>query len=1099
MLYGRAIINLWRNPLKKIRVVTATSLFDGHDASINIFRRLFQKQGFEVIHLGHNRSVLEVVDTAIEEDANAILVSSYQGGHNEYYTYVIDLLKEKKAEHILVFGGGGGVILPTEIKKLEAYGVARIYHADIGRQLGIHGIVDEIQQQITKKVALKNEIDDLRFIDIDSLNTGSVKKISKLISFSENYGDNPAFIECKKHIKVKSESQKQSLVLGITGTGGSGKSSITDELVNRFIKVSPDIHVAVLAVDPSKSATGGALLGDRIRMNSIYHDRVYMRSFATRDSSSELSAALEDAISILKAAAFDLIIVETSGIGQGDNLVTKISDYSLYVMTSEFGAPSQLDKIDMLDLADFIIVNKCRKPGSEDALREVIIRYIRNKELKFSKTSNRSLFALDLPILATEASEFNNPGINILFKGILDKIKDEHKAFTIDRTILNILPTAGHKDFNLIQEDSTHYLADIASTVDKYHALSAKNVTLADQCYALQKTVEMIESEADHYSTETLPTLKVILQNKIDQLDKKAKQFLDNWTECKNQYQQDKITYTVRNREVTVDTRLETISGSLIPKVALPPYQAWGELLRFYYKENLPGFFPFTAGVFPFKRTFEDPKRLFAGEGTPEQTNKRFHYLTEEETVHRLSVAFDGVSLYGENPSPSPDIFGKVGESGVSICSIENMKTLFKDFDLTAPTTSVSMTINGPAPIMLAIYFKAAVAQVEEKQGKKLDKQEQIEVFRKLRGTVQADILKEDQGQNTCIFSLDFALKMMGDVQSYFTRNQIKNYYTISISGYHIAEAGANPITQLAFTLANGFHYIEHYRNLGLKVDEFAENFSFFFSNGMEPEYSVIGRVARRIWAIVMKELYGADEKVQKLKYHIQTSGRSLHAQEIDFNDIRTTLQALMAFYDNCNSLHTNSYDEAVTTPTEASVRRSMAIQLILSKEYGLMKNENQNQGSYIIDELTDLVETAVLQEFRRLSHRGGVLGAMEKQYQRSKIQEESLFYEEMKHSGEIPIIGVNTFLPKAHQKSHFENMKVQRATPTDKQKQLDNLLEFEAINKENAEKAMIALRQVALKNGNIFEELLNTVQYVSLGRITNLLYEIGGKYRRNM
>lgn len=1085
--------------MKKIRVVTATSLFDGHDASINIFRRLFQKKGFEVIHLGHNRSVKEIVETAIEEDANAILVSSYQGGHNEYYAYMIDLLKEKKAEDILVFGGGGGVILPAEIEKLEKYGVARIYHADVGRQIGIHGIVDEIQQKIIADHGAKNKIDDLKNIEINALNTNEIKNLATLISCSEDYADDAIFAEYRAQIKLKSNSQKQSVVIGITGTGGSGKSSICDELINRFIKVSPDIQVAVLAVDPSKSTTGGALLGDRIRMNSIFQNRVFLRSLATRDSSSEISSAIGDAITLLKAAGFDIIIVETSGIGQGDNNITRISDYAIYVMTSEFGAPSQLDKIDMLDLADFIVVNKCRTPGSEDALREVIIRYIRNKELKIKKTSDRSLFELDLPIFATEASDFNNPGINKLFKEILKKIPEDQIAFTLDHALLDILPTAGHKDFSLFHEDSTHYLSDIANIVEKYHTHSEKNISLADQCYGLQKTIEMFDKEANHFSDKLLPYIKNVLQIKLDQLDKKAREFLDKWSALKKKYQQETISYSVRNQDVSVETKQETISGTLIPKVALPPYQAWGELLSFFYKENLPGFFPFTAGVFPFKRTFEDPKRLFAGEGTPEQTNKRFHYLTAEEPVHRLSVAFDGVSLYGENPSLSPDIFGKVGESGVSICSIENMKMLFRGFELTAPTTSVSMTINGPAPIMLAIYFMTAVAQEEEKLGQALDKQGKIEVFRKLRGTVQADILKEDQGQNTCIFSLNFALKMMGDVQAYFTENDIKNYYAISISGYHIAEAGANPITQLAFTLANGFHYVEHYQKLGLKVDDFAENFSFFFSNGMDPEYSVIGRVARRIWAIVLRDYYGAGGKVQKLKYHIQTSGRSLHAQDIHFNDIRTTLQALMAFYDNCNSLHTNAYDEAVTTPTEESVRRSMAIQLILSKEYGLMKNENQNQGSYIISELTDLVEKAVLQEFKRLSHRGGVLGAMEKQYQRSKIQEESLFYEELKHSGDIPIIGVNTFLPKKKQKNYYENMNVQRATEKDKQKQLDDLSKFEEINLTEANKAMEALKQVALKNGNIFEELLNTVQYVSLGKITNLLYEIGGKYRRNM
>lgn len=1083
--------------LNNIRVVTATSLFDGHDASISIFRRLLQKKGFEVIHLGHNRSVIEVVQTAIEEDANAILVSSYQGGHNEYYSYVIDLLKEKKAEHILVFGGGGGVILPAEIEQLETYGVARIYHADVGRQIGIHGIIDDIADKITQKKATINPVKQIEQINLSALSSEKPYEIAQLISGFENHSDSQSIAAIKETLKA--QDTKSATVLGITGTGGSGKSSVTDELINRFTKVSPDIKIAVLAVDPSKSSSGGALLGDRIRMNAIYHDRVYTRSYATRESSSELSSALEDSITVLKATGFDLIVVETSGIGQGDNLITKISDHSIYVMTAEFGAPSQLDKIDMLDLADFTIINKRMKPGSEDALREVIIRYIRSHELRVSKQSNRSLFDLDLPIYATEASEFNNPGINKLFIDILAKIPEENKQFTMDQKLLELLPTDGHKDFESLHRHASHYLADIADTVDKYHQQSADNSETAGKCYSLQQSMEILKERAENSEKQALEQLEAIYQENWSQLDKDAKKFLEKWPFLKEQYQQDQISYQVRDKKIVVETKVESLSGTLIPKVALPSYKSWGELLSYYYRENLPGSFPFTAGVFPFKRTYEDPKRLFAGEGTPAQTNTRFHYLTNQEPVHRLSVAFDGVTLYGENPSPSPDIFGKVGEAGVSICTLDNMKTLFKGFDLTAPTTSVSMTINGPAPIMLATYFMTAVAQEEEKQGRKLDKKEQLNVFRQLRGTVQADILKEDQGQNTCIFSLDFALKMMGDVQQFFTTNTIKNYYTISISGYHIAEAGANPITQLAFTLSNGFHYAEHYRNLGLKVDDFAENFSFFFSNGMDPEYSVIGRVARRIWAIVMRDRYGAGNKVQKLKYHIQTSGRSLHAQEIDFNDIRTTLQALMAFYDNCNSLHTNSYDEAVTTPTEESVRRSMAIQLILSKEYGLMKNENQNQGAFIIEELTDLVEEAVLQEFRRISHRGGVLGAMEKQYQRSKIQEESLFYEELKHSGEFPIVGVNTFLKEDDQDNYYDNMQVQRASNEDKTSQLDALSAFEKRNEDEGRKALASLRDVALKNGNIFEELLNAVQYLSLGQITNLLYDIGGKYRRNM
>ena len=1085
--------------MSNIRIVTAAALFDGHDVSINIFRKLMQKRGAEVIHLGHNRSVKEVITVAIQEDVDAILISSYQGGHNEYFKYIIDSLKKMNAENILVFGGGGGVILPSEIVDLEKYGVEKIYHAVDGQKIGIDGIGDDIIKRITK-FKEKTSVKDTHFVDEKNVKENKVKNhysIAKQISFFEN-NINAHEVSSPVRKLIDKYDKKNSTVIGITGTGGSGKSSLIDELINRFLKITKNINIGVLTVDPSKRVSGGALLGDRIRYNNIYEDRIYFRSFATRQSASEISLALTDAIAVLKSCGFDLILVETSGIGQGDSQAVDVSDFSIYVMTAEYGAPSQLDKIDMLEIADYIVINKFEKPGSEDALREVIINYVRNHNLKVSHRD--SLFELDVPVYGTSSNQFNNHGVNKLFKDLLQlMIKQSSREYQVKEKLLDILPVEQEFDYGLISSRRINYLTEIADTVEKYHKNAEREADIAGKCFSLKQSVELIENE------DSKKILQIRFNEFWESLGRDSKKFLEKWEEVKKRYQEKYFKYQVRNKELKVELFNKSLSGLNIPKVAVPKFQNWRDLLLFYYKENLPGYFPFTAAVFPFRRTTEDPKRQFAGEGSAVRTNKRFQYLTQHDKAKRLSVAFDGITLYGEDPALEPDIYGKIGESGVSICTIEDMDRLLKTFDQTDPYTSVSMTINAPAPIMLAFYFMTAYRRAIEnlqKKGDELSDEEKeklkIETFRKLRGTVQADILKEDQGQNTCIFSIDFAVKLIGDVQEYLSKNEIKNYYSISISGYHIAEAGANPISQLAFTLANGFTYVEYFLNRGLKIDEFAPNLSFFFSNGMEPEYSVIGRVARRIWAIAMRDLYGGNERSQKLKYHIQTSGRSLHAQEIDLNDIRTTLQALLAFYDNCNSLHTNSYDEAVTTPTEESVRRSMAIQMIVSNEMGTIKNENPNQGSFIIEELTDLVEEAVLNEFYRISQRGGVLGAMEKQYQRSKIQEESLYYEELKQSGEYPIIGVNKFINEEAE-SPYDSMTITRSTEEEKQEILNNLDNFQKKNSSQAEKALEQLREVALGGGNIFEELLNTVQYASLAQITHVLYEVGGKYRRGI
>ncbi len=1072
-----------------IRVLTAAALFDGHDVSINIFRRLLQKRGAEVINIGHNRSVDEVVAAAVQEDVDGILISSYQGGHNEYFQYLIDSLKELGADDKLVFGGGGGVILPKEIKNLEAYGVTRIYHAEDGVKIGIDGIADDILNRIREhktNVALKPE-------QIVNYNTDNIYSVSKMLSCVENHCKDDIYQEIRENI---SEDNKQkSFVLGVTGTGGAGKSSLIDELIGRFVVYTKDVKIAVLAVDPSKSRTKGALLGDRIRYNHIYNNRVFFRSFATRESGNEISDAITDAISVLKAVGYDLIIVETSGIGQGDSKIKEVSDQSLYVMTSEFGAPSQLEKIDMLEEANFIAINKFEKQGSEDAFREVKINYIRNHEVKADHT-----IALDdmlLPVYAARSNEFNNTGVNRLFKDIFRTMQSvTGYAYDYHKDIYDMLDVAHKNNKGLIHDDRQLYLSEIVDTINKYNNKVSELSEKADKYQTLIKAKEL-NIISDNIDSE--------ISNIESELPKDDIEYLKNQDDIKKKYSQDFLEYDIQGKTYKLNLNTTSITGLKIPKIVPPDYSSWSDLIKYKYLENFPGEFPYTAGVFPFKRTTEDPKRQFAGEGSPQRTNKRFHYLCEGEEAKRLSVAFDGITLYAEDPAEKPDIYGKIGESGVSICTIDDMDTLLNGFDLMNPLTSVSMTINAPAPIMVAFFFMTAFKRELKKledNGEKLSKEQKeklkLDTFRKLRGTVQADMLKEDQGQNTIIFSIDFAMKMIGDLQEYLSRNQIKNYYSLSISGYHIAEAGANPITQLAFTLANGFTYVEYFLSRGLKIDDFAPNLSFFFSNGMDPEYSVIGRVARRIWAIAMRDRYGANAKSQKLKYHIQTSGRSLHAQEIEFNDIRTTLQGLIAFYDNCNSLHTNSYDEAVTTPTEESVRRSMAIQQILTKEFGMLKNENPNQGSFFIKWLTDAVQNAVLEEFSRLSRRGGVLGAMETQYQRSKIQEESLYYESLKHSGAYPIIGVNTFLnPNA--KDNYENMQVIRADVSEKDRRLEELKLFKNSQKDKAKIALDNLKKVALNGGNIFEELLNTVQHATMGEISSLLYEIGGKYRRGM
>lgn len=1048
---------------RKLRFVTAASLFDGHDASINIMRRLLQSKGVEVIHLGHNRSALEVVEAALAEDAHAIALSSYQGGHMEYFTYVRELLDKNGGKHVRIFGGGGGVITPPEIQELHNRGITRIYHPNDGTSLGLNGIIDDMIQ--------KCDYSTIEGVDFKSL---SGKKLSayetaKVITFIEDNRELPFEMRTKK-----------IPVLGITGTGGAGKSSLIDELLLRFHRYYGDKKIALVSVDPTKKKNQGALLGDRIRLGSAVYGNFYVRSLATRDSANELSPEIKKVVEFLKTQDFDLILVETSGIGQASDEITQVADKTLYVMTPEYGASTQLEKIEMLEVADFIAVNKFEKPRSEDALRDVRKQYRRNKLLFANHPGSPT--DDELPVFGTMASKFNDMGVNALFKEIIRSVDFSYN------TELDIIPAhrASDKKQSVIPASRINYLRDISDTVRKYNEESKIAVE------KLQKYEAVLNASQILNGNKELEAKKVELEKEVMSELKEVQAF----DEIITQYENGEYTYTVRGKDIKVPTKYTSLSQQRISKVGFPRFYYPSDKLRFIRKENLPGFYPFVGGVFPFKRADEDPKRQFAGEGGPKRTNARFHYLSKNDNAKRLSTAFDSVTLYGEDPDKRPDIYGKVGESGVSICMLDDMMELYKGFDLTSPSTSVSMTINGPAPIILAMFMNTAINR-SLPEGDQENIEKTVEVMRQVRGTVQADILKEDQAQNTCIFSLEFALKMMGDVQEFFCKHKIKNYYTVSISGYHIAEAGANPITQLALTLSNGFTYVEYYLSRGMQIDDFCENLSFFFSNGLDPEYTVLGRVARKIWAVAMREKYGASDKSQKLKYHIQTSGRSLHAQEIDFNDIRTTLQAFLALSDNCNSLHTNAYDEAITTPTEESVRRAMAIQLIINREYGLNKTDNPLQGSFIVDELADIVEEAVLTEFERISDKGGVLGAMESMYQRGKIQEESLYYETLKDSGELPIIGVNTYLPEKQEE--WKPIDLSRASPEEKNDQINRLHAFQDKNKVKAEECLKKLRDTALTGGNIFEQLLTAVRYCSLGQITSVLYEVGGRYRRNM
>lgn len=1112
-------------PKNKIRIVTAASLFDGHDAAINIMRRIIQATGVEVIHLGHDRSVEEVVNTAIQEDAQAIAMTSYQGGHNEYFKYMFDLLHQKGAGHIKIFGGGGGVILPDEIKELMDYGITRIYSPDDGRAMGLQGMINDLVEQsdVATGEQLANEVDGLK--------VKNPLAIARLISAAENFYDQHKSI----FTRIKELSEKTVVpVLGVTGTGGAGKSSMVDEIVRRFLIDFKDKTVALISVDPSKRKTGGALLGDRIRMNAINNPRVFMRSLATRQSNLALSAYVKEAIQILKAAAYDLIILETSGIGQSDTEILDHSDVSLYVMTPEYGAATQLEKIDMLDFADVIALNKFDKRGALDALRDVKKQYQRNHQLWNQKPD-------DMPVFGTIASQFNDPGTNQLYRYVVQKVATKtgaplNTSFTITREM-------SEKIF-VIPPNRTRYMSEISEVCRAYDTWADEQAAVAEKLYAIAKTIESLD-DAD---------IKKVLQAEFDRmklnLDPKNWKIIDEWPEKVKKYKDPLFRFMVRDKEIAIQTHTESLSHTQVPKVALPKYRSWGDLLKWSLLENVPGEFPYASGIYPFKREGEDPTRMFAGEGGPERTNRRFHYVSQAMPAKRLSTAFDSVTLYGNDPDYRPDIYGKIGNSGVSICCLDDAKKLYSGFNLADPKTSVSMTINGPAPMLLAYFLNAAVDQqceiyikkngLEAEVSQKIDTlykgKEKLrpsyqgalpkgnqglglmllgvtgdlvlpaEVYQKIkedtltqvRGTVQADILKEDQAQNTCIFSTEFALRLMGDVQQYFIDHGVRNFYSVSISGYHIAEAGANPITQLAFTLANGFTYVEYYLSRGMDINEFAPNLSFFFSNGIDPEYAVIGRVARRIWAKSLKNKYGANARAQMLKYHIQTSGRSLHAQEIDFNDIRTTLQALYAIYDNCNSLHTNAYDEAITTPTEESVRRAMAIQLIINKELGLAKNENPLQGAFIIEELTDLVEEAVLLEFDRITERGGVLGAMETMYQRGKIQEESLYYETLKHTGAYPIIGVNTFLSSKGSPTIIPQ-EVIRATTEEKEYQISMLRNLHQFHGSHSADSLKAVQEAAIQNRNIFDVLMEASKVCSLGQITKSLFEVGGQYRRNM
>jgi methylmalonyl-CoA mutase len=1083
-------------PKHHIRMVTATSLFDGHDASINIMRRILQDTGVEVIHLGHNRSVHEIVDAAIEEDVQGIGISSYQGGHVEFFKYIVDLLRKRGADRIKVFGGGGGVIVPHEIRELESFGVSKIYSPEDGAKWGLQGIINHLLRQIDYSTLIGDSVDLSRLSPDDKLG------VARVITAVETERDrkDKEFDLIYKILDEKARSRKIPVV-GITGTGGAGKSSLTDELVLRMLHDIKAVTIAILSCDPSRRKTGGALLGDRIRMNAIGNPRVYMRSLATRASHTEIPEALKDAVSVVKAAGFDLIILETAGIGQGDSGIVDLSDVTLYVMTSEFGAATQLEKIDMLDFADLVAINKYEKRGGEDAVRAVRKQVQRNRK------------AWDIPleemaVYGTIASKFNDDGVTSLYHALLDQIHDKTGVVFKSNLPRPQLKTSSSKTV-IIPPERVHYLSEISDTVREYHRNTTEQAKALRRLWHLEEAVkEVEEASSGTHVNDLVAVLKQELEKGKESIRTQTRKIMEEWEEIKKIYSRDEMVYEVRGRQIRVPLFTRSLSGKKIPKICLPRYQDPGEIYRWMRNENVPGRFPFTAGVFPLKRTDEDPTRMFAGEGDPARTNRRFRLLSEAYEAKRLSTAFDSVTLYGFDPERRPDNFGKVGTSGVSICTLDDVRVLYDGFELCAPNTSVSMTINGPAPMLLAMFFNAAIDQQtdrfknENRREPDKDEYQKIKktVLSNIRGTVQADILKEDQGQNTCIFSIEFALKMMGDIQEYFIENDVRNFYSVSISGYHIAEAGANPITQLALTLANGFTYMEYYLSRGMPIDSFAPNLSFFFSNGMDPEYTVIGRVARRIWSIALKRKYRGSDRAQMLKYHIQTSGRSLHSQDIQFNDIRTTLQALCAIYDNCNSLHTNAFDEAITTPSRESVRRALAIQLIINREWGLAKNENTYQGSFIVDELTDLVEEAVLAEFDRISERGGVLGAMETGYQRSRIQEESLYYEKLKHTGELPIIGVNVFRdPDADQEQLSENVELSRATEEEKESQLKRLEAFKKKNEKESRKALEQLQFAALSGKNIFEELMNTVRYCSLGQITQALYDVGGRYRRNM
>ncbi|MBU1107492.1 MAG: methylmalonyl-CoA mutase family protein [Candidatus Riflebacteria bacterium] len=1074
-------------PKNPIRFVTATSLYDGHDVSINIMRRILQDSGAEVVHLGHNRSVNEVVNAAIQEDAQGIAISSYQGGHMEFFKFMYDLLQKKGAGHVRIFGGGGGVILPDEIKELEAYGICKIFSPEDGRRMGLQGMINYQLEQCD--FAPPHKLAH----DLEMMPKRDPQAVARLITAAEQLVQQPNEQLQATQQQIRKMAGKVP-VLGITGTGGAGKSSLTDELVRRFLRDFEEKTVAILSVDPTRKRTGGALLGDRIRMNSINTPRVFMRSLATRDSRSELSAAICEALDVLKAAAYDLIIVETSGIGQGNAGIVDICDLSLYVMTSEFGAPTQLEKIDMLDFADLVALNKMEKRGAEDALCNVRKQYRRNRHL-FDAGDE------ELPVYGTIASQFNDIGVSRLYLALIAKLNDKCSLGWQSQLIVGEGQSIAQQ---IIPPDQVNYLAEIVHIARAYRKKVEEQSLIGKQLYQLAGARDLLSEKCGCQ----IPELKTLLEQTESKLTEENRKLLQKWPELKESYRQEVMITKVRNKEIRTELSTTTLSGTRIPKVCLPNYADYGEIIRWCMKENAPGFFPYTAGLFPFKRTAEDPKRQFAGEGTPERTNRRFHYLTRDDDAKRLSTAFDSVTLYGEDPDERPDIYGKVGMSGVSICTQGDMDILFSGFDLCDPMTSVSLTINGPAPMLLAMFMNTAIRQQVDKfrseKGRDPSSEETAEIhshtLQTVRGTVQADILKEDQGQNTCIFTTEFALRMMGDIQQYFIDQKIRNYYSVSISGYHIAEAGANPISQLAFTLSNGFTFVEYYLSRGMHIDDFAGNLSFFFSNGLDPEYTVIGRVARRIWSVVMREHYGANTKSQMLKYHIQTSGRSLHAQEMNFNDIRTTLQALMAIYDNCNSLHTNAYDEAITTPTEESVRRAMAIQMIINKELGMAKNENPLQGAFIIEELTDLVEEAVLKQFEQINQRGGVLGAMETLYQRTKIQEESMLYEHMKHTGELPIIGVNTYLnPKTGKDGYEIPGELARSTEEEKRHQINSLHAFQANHAKEAPEALKRLQQAAESGGNIFAELMETVKVASLGQISAALYKVGGQYRRNM